>query len=228
MNFAQIPFDMNVHQHPTGSGNNNTYYLMKRWKKYTIYAHTGPWVRTDNPRDNAYTTNSIYLYDYVVVSGDFWNSIVYTASLKNTVPGNRGSEVPQSASYWYHYANTFQNSPNAITNNYSLTYQPTTPFGGRLVAIEGHTTQSAQETYFELVNGYPRNHYIHKRSIFSLYTLKTYGIKNALISSGSYVRCQQTSDTTIGPDGLENGTSPVETMTVGDVNLIPSDNVIIQ
>ena len=225
MNFAQIPFDMTVHQHPTGSGNNNTYYLMKRWKKHTIYAHTGPWIRTDNPRDNTYTSNSICLYDYVVVSGDFWNSVVYTSSVKNTDPGDPGSEVPLSASYWYHYANTFRNSPNAVTNNYFYAYQLS---GGRLVAIPGNITQSAQDTYFELVNGYPRNHLIHKKSIFSLYTLKTYGKQNILIPSGSYVRCRQTADTTIGHDGLANGTDPVESMTVGNVNVVQSNNVINQ
>ena len=220
-------FNMNEELHPSGSGIGSSY-MLKKWKKYTICAHTGPWVRTDNPRDNLYTTNSIYLYDYVIVTDDFWNSVVYTASFVSTVPGDPGSEVPQSASYWYHYANTFQNSPNAVTNNYSYAYQLTTPFGGRLVAIPGQVTQSAQDTYFEIVKGYPRNHYVHKRNIFSLYTLQTYGRNYSTSSVGTYVRCQQTYDTTIGSDGLTNGSSPVETMTVGNVNAIQSNNVINQ
>ena len=225
MNFGQVAFNMNEEFHPSGSGI-GAFYMLKRWKKYTIYAHTGPWVRTDNPRDNLYTTNSIYLYDYVIVTDDFWNSVVYTASFKSTVPGDPGSEVPQSSSYWYHYANTFQNSPNAVTNNYSYAYQLNTPFGGRLVAVPGHTTQSAQETYFEIVSGYPRNHYIHKRDLFSLYTLQTYGRNYSTSSVGTYVRCQQTSDTTIGPDGLANGSLPVETMIIGNVNVTNTNNVI--
>jgi hypothetical protein len=227
MNFGQVAFNMNEEFHPSGSGV-GSFYMLKRWKKYTIYAHTGPWARTDNPRDNLYTTNSIYLYDYVIVTDAFWNSVVYTSSFASTVPGDPGSEVPQSSSYWYHYINTFQNSPNATTNNYFYAYQLTTPFGGRLVAIPGHITQSAQETYFELVNGYPRNHYIHKRSIFSLYTLKTYGRNYSTSSVGIYVRGQQTINTTVGPDGLEDGSLPVATVTVGNVNVVQSNNVINQ
>lgn len=227
MNFGQVAFNMNYEFHPSGSEMESPY-MLKRWKKYTIYAHTGPWIRTNNPQDNLYTTNSIYLYDYVIVTNDFWNSMVYTSSFVSTVPGDPGSEVPQSASYWYHYANTFQNSPNAITNNYSYAYQLTTPFGGRLVAIPGQITQSAQETYFEIVNGYPRNHYIHKRSLFSLYTLQTYGRHYSTSSVGTYVRCQQTTNTTVGPDGLGNGSLPVESMTVGNVNVVQSNNVINQ
>lgn len=230
MNFGQVAFNMNLDQHPSGSGLGTAKYMLKRWKKYSIYAHTGPWGRTDNPRENTYTSNSIYLYEYVMVSEKFWNSMVYTASCVNTDPGDPGSEVPQSSSYWYHYINTFKNSPNAITNNYSYAYRLTTDiqFGGRWVAIPGQITQSAQDTYFELVNGYPRNHYTHKRSIFSLYSLRPYDTSSSSSIYDSYVRNQQTMFTTIGPGGLTNGTSPVETMIVSNVNVIQSDNIINQ
>lgn len=226
MKFAQVAFDMNYEVHPTGSVN-DAQYMLKRWKKYTIYSHTGPWNRTDNPRDNTYTTNSIYLYDYVMVSNEFWNNMVYTASVANSDPGNPGSEV-LSSDYWYHYANTFKNSPNATTNNYYYNYFLPMPYSNpnRWEAIPGSATQTSEDTYFELVTGYPRNHYSHKGGVFSLSTIKTYGRNFSPNYVGTFARNRQSLDTTIGADGLTNGTAPVESFMVSDVNVVQSNNAI--
>lgn len=83
-------------------------------------------------------------------------------------------------------------------------------------------------SYFEPAGGYPRNHQLHKRDLFSLYKLKSLGNENKQIISGSYFRSQQTSLTTIGEDGLEDGSLPVQSIDVGNVNLVQSNNVINQ
>ena len=82
------------------------------------------------------------------------------------------------------------------------------------------------DQYFEAVSGYSRNHQINKRDLFSLYYLKTFGKQNNIETSGSYRLGQQTANTTIGEDGLDDGTLPVQEFTVGNVNLIQGNDVI--
>jgi hypothetical protein len=77
-----------------------------------------------------------------------------------------------------------------------------------------------------VVGGYQRNHFTHKRSFFSLFNMTIYGKERGIVTSGSYKRNSQTISTTIGETGLEDGSSPVLTIQVGNVNLIQSDNVI--
>lgn len=210
---------MNLQTQPSGS---KAYYMLKRWKKYTIYAKSGSWNRTESPSENLYSTSSVYLYDFVVVTEDWFNTMVYTASFVDSTIGSPGSEFGTTSDLWTHYPNTFKNSPNATVNNYS---QPTEFNGLRNVTANVKNVYDVNE-YFELASGYPRNHFTHKRDLFSLYTLVSYGKQNGEVISGSYRRNQQTISTTIGSDGLENGTSPVQTTQVGNLNLIQSDNVI--
>jgi len=166
MNIGRIVFDMTVDEKPTL---NETNYLLKNWQKYTIYAKTGPYNRTDNPRDNLYSSGSVYLYNYVVVS-DVWYNIFVSSSM------------------------------------YSAT--------------------GSMGQHFELVRSYPRNHLYHKRPLFSLDQLITYGKTDGVVTKGIYKRCRQTTTTTVGEDGLEDGTTPVQSATVGNLNVIQSDNVI--
>lgn len=216
---GRLPFDMTRNVHSSGS---ISYYLLKRWRKYTIYSKSGSWNRTDNVSANLYNTSSTYLYDYVVVTNTFFNSIAYTASIIDATPGNPGSEFSPTQNLWTHYPNTFRNSPNARTNNYVLTRY----FNGLRDIYNNPVIFTDQGEYFEIVGGYPRNHFTHKRDVFSLYNLVTYGIHNGAVTSGSYRRNQQTIDTTVGLDGLSDGTPPVQTVQVGNLNLIQTDNVI--
>ncbi len=222
MNYGEIVFDMTERNQPTGSSSN---YLLKRWKRYTIYAKSGSYNRTDNPNYNLYSTSSIYLYDYVVVTGDWYSKMVYTASFVDNTPADRSAEV--FPNLWQHYAYTFRNSPNAKTNNYQLTYNAlSSSFFGRPVYGTPLVYSDVGE-YFEIVGSYPTNHLSHKRPIFSLYNLTTYGKdSNGNTTSGSYYRCQQTIATTVGANGLEDGSPPVQATQVSDLNLIQSNNVI--
>lgn len=201
---------------------------------------------------NWYQTCSIYLYDYVVVSDTFFYENVYTASVINTDPNYEGTEgvnpitnpdnpyVP--VNQWRHRDNTFKNTMNATTNNWVFRFNP------EATALVGHTVygdvpayyvgtseynQSMRTpiykddgTYFEIVKGYPRNHFTHKRHFFSLYSMRTFGMVNRTVTSGSYVRNRQTTASTIGQDGLEDGTPPVQSIQVGNLKLVQTDNVI--
>jgi hypothetical protein len=222
MKYGEIVFDMTRENHPTGSRSN---YWLKRWKKYTIYAKSGSWNRTDNPTCNLYSTSSVYLYDYVIVSDNFYSSLVYTASIVDNTPSNRADEV--FPNQWQHQAYTFRNSPNAKKNNYQLTLNvASSSFFGRPV-YGPPIIHTAMEEYFEIAGSYPTNHFTHKRPIFSLYNLTTYGKDSyGNTTSGSYRRCQQTIATTIGSNGLEDGSPPFQTTQVSVLNLVQSNNVI--
>src|ERR1035437_2378927 len=100
---GEIFFNMFKEPHPIVG---RSEYMLKRWKKYTIYEKSGSYVRSDNPSEvsihsssvrslaqsstyiipdspkaNVYSTNSIYLYDYVVVSDHWMFTNVYTSSV---------------------------------------------------------------------------------------------------------------------------------------------------
>jgi hypothetical protein len=220
-------------------------FLLKRWKKHTIYVKSGPYAHTENPKDNTFLSSSIYLYDYVIVSQEWFNSMVYTS---DTIDGTPSLDVDNApGNLWYHRKNTFKNSPNAIVNNYIWRYNPeasivaSRPIYG--YAPSKYDAPASQEwknelmktpiykdtgEYFEIVNGYPRNHFTHKRDLFSLFSEKTYNLVNKTIINGIYTRNKQNKYSTIGRDGLEDGSLPVEPTQVGNVNLVQTNNVINQ
>ena len=158
--------------------------------------------------------------------------MVYTSSIEEDfIPGNPGSEVtnePPNVT-WIHLQNTFRNRPNATVNNYLIPY--TTSLLGPTVQITYYPPYNIDNgTYFEIVYGYPRNHWIHKRPIFSLYSTPTVtGRVNGVNVNGFYYRSEQNSNTTIGLLGLEDGSSPVVSTNVGNsVPVVVSNNVINQ
>jgi len=165
MNNGTIAFDMVENDKPIFG---ETKYLLKRWTKYSIYAKSGVYNRTENPLEDTYVSSSVYLYDYVIAgSADFYNS----ASLS--------------------------------------------------------LIEKTENVYFETASSYPRNHFTHKRSLFSLYDVTLFEGSGILPTSvGTYKRCSQNITTTIGEDSLEDGSSPVQSTDVGNLNLNQGDNVI--
>lgn len=241
-------------------------YMLKRWTKQTIYALSGSykhpesqsWHSVSDPRYNMYCTNSIYLYDYVLVSDNWFFATVYTSSAIDSTPSTIGDYVGifNGTASFAHNPNTWRNSPNAIYNNYLFRYNPVessfqrysvygydpkfTPSFNYLDSTTGLTLTPAQysqwmktpiftdnDTYFEIITGYPRNHYTHKRGYFSAERFMSYGLlMGNTVSSASYRRGMQTSATTIGSNGLEDGSSPVQQTTVTNIDIIQSNNVI--
>lgn len=214
---GEIYFDMTEQGHPVMDSSKC---ILKRWTRHTIYSKSGSYNRTENPTENLYKTNSIYLYDYIAVSKDFFATLVHTESQDTFVPGSVGNH--DKTTTWTHYPNTFKSSPNMATNNYTLTASnfipPNTFTYDIYVKID-------TGMYFELVNGYPRNHFTHKRDLFSLYNTKKLE-KLEKSTSEIYYRNRQTSNSTVGIDGLEDGSSPVQATEVGNLNLVQTDNVI--
>lgn len=240
-------------------------YIIKRWTKHTIYALSGsykhhesqPWHSVSDPHYNMYCTNSIYLYDYVLVSDKWFLASVYTSSAVDSTPSTIGDYVGTfgGTASFAHSPNTWLNSPNAIYNNYLFRYNPIessfkrypvygydpkfTPSFNYVDSTTGLTLTPAQYsqfmktpvftddgTYFEIVTGYPRNHYTHKRSYLSPERFMSYGLAGHTVTSASYRRGMQTAGTTIGLNGLGDGTSPVQSTTVTNIDLIQTNNVI--
>ena len=261
-------------------------FMLKRWRKYTIYEKSGSYVRSDNPSEvsihsssvrmlankpsytmpdspkaNVYSTNSIYLYDYVLVSDKWIFNTVYTASTSDSTPAGIESYIGtfNGTASFSHSANTWLNSPNAIYNNYLLrpnplatTYRgfpvygldpgyvpsvvPSPPFSSTSASAEYQAWVNTpiyldDGTYFEIVRGYPRNHYTHKRNKFALERFMSYGLAGNVmlgrtVTSASYRKGMQTAGTTVGLDGLSDGSDPIQSTQVTNIDLIQSDNVI--
>lgn len=261
---GEVFFNMFKQPHPTVG---KSAYMLKRWTKHTIYSLSGSyhhppsqsWVSVSDHRFNVYSTSSIYLYDYVLVSDHWFFASVYTASTVDSTPGPIGTYVGTfgGTASFSHGENTWLNSPNTIYNNYLLRYNPLAsafegfpvygddphynpsslppPFNN-LTPQQYHTFMGTpvyrdDGTYFEIVRGYPRNHYTHKRNKFALERFTSYGLIGSLISgrnvtSASYRKGMQSAGTTIGLNGLEDGSDPVQSTTVTNIDLVQSDNVI--
>jgi hypothetical protein len=220
LGYGKMPVDMNHQAHPTAS---KKYYLMKQWDTYTIWGKVNDWNRTSNPNDNQYVTNSIELYKYVAVDAEWFKSQVYIEDTVDTTISNIA--VGLGVDY-LHEPNTFKNTPNTKRNDmrgYEVWNGTRFIFDitrGYFRTKDGFTLEIAQ--------GYPRNHYTHKNQTFSPIRIKKVGKNGQPAIIGSYIRSQQTVTSTIGKDGLDDGTLPVQTFKVGNVNLIQSDNVINQ
>lgn len=219
-------------------------YLIKIWKRHTIYYKSGSYNKGNNPREglfpstdgwktftdtseniatNLYQTGSIYLYNYAIISAKWFYDMVYTEPVANTIPSYEGKYPPGYK--WEHNINTFKNSPNSIMNNYVLT--SSAYIGGFINQFIYNKYINVDDgTYFELVNGYPRNHFTHKRDLFSLYNIISTETTNNQVIYTSYRRNRQTTNSTIGLDGLADGSFPVQSLEVGNLNLLQTDNVI--
>jgi len=209
---------MNYNSHPTGS---KKFFLIKRWDTYKFWIKNGNWNRTINPNENSYATNSVQLYKYEVISDDLFKSMIH----EDQVDHDYVSDAPAyDSNKFIHNVNTFINTPNSTQNNMAAAASWT---GVRNLLIPG-SYYINNDSYFEISYGYPRNHYTHKRSIFSPYRLQKFEKEGAVVTSGVYVRSQQTNKSTIGEDGLEDGTDPIQTFDVSNVNIIQSTNVINQ
>lgn len=223
---GEIYFDMN---RDICRVSGSSRFILKRWRKYVVYSKSGSYTR-ESINANLYQTNSVYLYDYVAVNDTFFYNNVYTASTIDSTPSRDSDWVSGDlvSSFWRHYPGTFKNSPNSTRNNFQMTYDPV------LSTVYNHPYYGAPYVftdngeYFEIETGYPRNHFTHKRNLFGLFRVETTGKVNGLTVSGSYRRNSQTINTTIGADGLEDGSSPVQQTVVGNLNLVKTDNVINQ
>jgi hypothetical protein len=215
---GKTQFDMTQREHQSGS---QKFYLVKKWNTHTIWYKNGDWNRTESPVENTYVTNSIQLYEYMLLTEEYFTSLVYTELTEDTTTSEQISYTDNTK--FVHYPNTFKNNPNTTFNNIWVTQSlsPSSPVRSIYDAEIGKVYMM-NGSAFEITYGYPRNHYTHKSQLFSPSRIKITG------NSINFTKSKQNPTTTIGEDGLEDGTSPVQTFVVGNINLIQSDNVINQ
>ncbi len=207
-------------------------YMVKQWDKYTIYSKSGSYVRNSNKIEDTYTSNSIWLYKLVSMTEDGYNNFFYTASKKERSGSvfdlTDVTDVEQIGGLYYyiHRANTAKKTPNlpitAIKSGEDH-------IGYAFTVAALPYTSLAENTYFEVFGGYPRNHYTHKRMLFSPVRFNSLSGKFRSQKNQLYIRGSQTVNTTIdNKSGLEDASLPVQSIETSNVNLVKSDNVINQ
>jgi hypothetical protein len=194
------------------------YYMMKVWDKYYYYAKEGAYYHTTNPPDDKYESASVYLYKYVIFDERYMRNLVYFTDLVS-------SGVYDSASMAYnfdgilntylHRANTFLRTPDQTVSNINASANSYTPVVPTLFDLN----LSPVAQYFELVTGYPRNHYTHKLQQFSKTKYGTY-------THEIFVKGKNTTSTTVNINGINDGTYPVTQFNTSNMNVVNSSNVI--
>lgn len=207
-------------------------YLVKKWNKYIIYSKSGSYIRSSNKKEDVYTSHSVWLYSLVNMSPLGYNQLFYTAS-KYEPSGSvlditDNTDVVQMNGYYYylHRANTAKKTPNLPITHIKASENH---IGWAFTTATTPYTSLAEDTYFEVFNGYPRNHYTHKRMQFSPVKFNSLSGKFRVQKAQIYTRGSQTINTTIDDkSALEDATLPVQSIETSNVNLVKSDNVINQ
>jgi hypothetical protein len=197
-----------------------TFYMLKVWDKFDYFFKTGPYSHSENPLEDTYTSSSIMLYKYIIADENYMRSLIYFTDLIN-VPAYDVNDVSNvfSAGIYYHRVNTFINTPDQNVSNVVAVPGPT--FGVNPLDFTLGLKQTKR--YFELPRGFPRNHYTHKMLKFS----KTQYPRFVDLNTNSiYLKGRQTIDTTINENGINDGTFPVTSTNVSNVNVMNPGNVI--
>ena len=214
---------------PTSSTTEGVF-LVKKWEKYSIYQKNGVRDRTSRKEDDVYSTSSIFLYRLVAMPYVGYNELFYTSNYQE-LSSSLATPTDQTAAqdiagviYYNHRINTGKKTPNSVLSDvkgtldfsfgYATAVEPYYHFGG--------------DSYYEVFSGYPRNHYTHKAMQFSPVRFYASVGKKKTISYEDFVKSRQTITSTIGEDGLEDGSLPVQTIETSNVNVEQGDNVINQ
>ena len=213
----------------SGSNNSNhqiLYYMIKVWDKYYYYSKTGEYFHTTNPLDNTYNSASVYLYKYIIVDERYMRNLIYftdllslpmynSSSYSYTFDGPFAYNPSDPSNTWLHKVNTFLNTPNSRFSNINSIANGNTSFD----PVSFDLSMSVTVPYFEIISGYPRNHYSHKLQQFSK---KKYGTYDQTI----FVKGKQTTDSTINASGINDGTYPVQSFNTSNMNVVNASNVI--
>jgi hypothetical protein len=115
--------------------------------------------------------------------------------------------------------NTMIGTPNLLVSNVkAVDVNPSDPTDFDLLV-------KPDAVYFEIVGEYPRNHYTHKATQFSKTKYPKYITST---TSSIFVKSRQSMETTISENGLDDGSLPVQSTNVSNVNVINVDNVLGQ
>ena len=214
-------FDPITYYPGSNTGNHQIiYYMLKVWDKYYYYDKSGNYIRSTNPLENHYDSASVYLYKYIIVDERYMRTLIYFTDLVS-VPFSGPQFGPNDISYTYsggnylHKANTFINTPDQKLNNVKAVPNFTTPINKTVFDL----TMASGSQCFEVVSGYPRNHYTHKLQQFSK---NKYGDYNKKI----FVKGRQTSDSTVNLSGINDGSPPYQWYNTSNLNVVNTTNVI--
>jgi len=205
----------NMNNCPSGSA---LYYLLKRWRKYDVFAKSGSYLHTNNPQDNQYSTSSVYLYDIIHVTEDFYRSLVYIKNDQTEVEPLDPSTVYQSGYGYKHSAGTFISTSNEYRSNIRAV-----PVGGGGPTNLNYYLDNSNLGYYELLNGYPRNHYTNKIQWLSPTRISIF---TTTATGSSFIKGRQTVETTVDTGSLGDNSLPVTSINVSNVNVVAGDNVL--
>ena len=225
-------------------------YLIKNWNKENVWYRVGEY-----SQPQTVSSQSVMLYKTEVWKGVSYESLIYTSSLNVTMPLISLSKpnLPQYSpkisvdanNVIFHFdVGTFKSRPNVKTNDI---YYSSTMTGNGLYNY--FIIYSDADQYYETFNGYSRNHLNHKKIVFTkeskpktsnlnvttrsetvvvddLGKTETLYFKTVEQTYDRYIKSRQTELTTIGEDGLEDNTIPVQTINVSNINVVKTDNVL--
>ena len=181
----------------------------------------------ENPNGNDYGTASVYLYKYVIFDERYMRNLIYFTDLMNMSIYNSASlsyTYDYGTSTYLHRANTFYGTPDKKISNINSSVIPDFSVPNfmdwtSVNPVSFNINLNTSPQYFELVSGYPRNHYTHKMQQFSK---SKYGTYNKEI----FVKGKQTIDSTINIQGINDGTYPVQSFGTSNINVVNNSNII--
>jgi predicted phosphodiesterase len=194
-----------IESHYSGSSHR---YLVKNWTKENTWVKKGGYSKPQTSE-----SQSVYIYKIEPWNDSVYESLVFTSSYSMKVDGNVFSNPNLSMyspnytitddGYIFNFSNrTFKKSPNVKYNNVFYKSRQKDLF-----SFEYYNTTQLLNQYYETFSGYPRNHLTHKKVFLSR-------------------KSKQTQDTTIGEDGFQNGSLPIESIVVSNINVVKTDNVL--
>lgn len=194
------------------------YYMLKSWNKYYYYAKTGNYIRSESPLDNKQSSNFTYLYKYIIVDERYMRNLIYFTDLTSLPVYNSSSlsytfDFPSNG--YLHKANTFLKTPDQKVSNISASANIFTPsFKTR---FDLNILPNSQ--YFELVTGYPKNHYTHKSKQFTKQKFNTY-------NQGIFIKGRNTINSTINENGINDGSYPITQFNTSNIKIVNVTPVI--
>lgn len=250
----------------TNAPHNGVYFEEPSLIKDNLYQTASVWLYDYVTVSQAFYFNYVYTASLDDQVPSFDKDFVTSVNLWTHRDGTWKNSPNAILSNYMWHPQSFPTYPNYVypLNTYASTvaghpvygYAPEwysgIPFGDPNYQTRMKTPQlGPDDTYFEIVKGYPRNHFTHKRQLFSLFAFNTVGLlhrtftgslapriasplnpermditRSFYADTGSYVRNRQTTTTTVGQDSLEDGTPPVQSFQVGNLKLVQTDNVI--
>jgi hypothetical protein len=215
---------------PSGS---EARYLIKKWNRDTTYVNVGEY-----KKPQPVSSQSLFLYTTDVWSEKYYKDYVYTSPTDVNMSFSQidkiAPNVPDyspiatiSANQWtfHHDVGTFKKHPNVTRNDIFARFYRFSP------GTKDEFT-FREDSYFETIYGYPRNHLTHKRLFFSkeskpfLSSFDTQTSSPDIFIYNRYIKSRQSIDTTVDSSGLEDNSLPVQTINVSNINVVKTENVL--